>query len=783
MSLEFHHLKIAFYSLLALIATSILAAIAVVVWAFTNPKSAWDFASRHFLPSDLSVTWEKIDFHGNRKGWKHWDVELAVDKLNIDKKSPALHAPVAKIKSKISLELFAKGEWIHFQDLTITAPDKMTLKPVESQSEAAAESPFQQLQSYLGYLNTGTRWAVVEHFTLKVDDFELQGEADPILVKVDVQKPSVDKTFEVNLTASRTGLQAGVKGWIDANLIHSGKPFMQTNVALKIPTVEADGTLSGVFDGETARFEGSSKASVKAAEKILKVGPKFKLMMNEKEAVLEANSDVEGIPGPLEKINDLKLGMRVPMDNGYAWSERPATFQLSSKLDLFFIDKDMRPPLEKTCRCKIPEKLYTEIEGRFYPQLVLSDRGPRKNVGDFNVKIESLENRLFTANLAAHIKLDKDHSDYIVEPRFDSTFEIRSFQGLRQFLDAKNVIVPSPFDVLDGTIKASARATVDHNDKLIKSPVDIAIELKSQSQTVSLTTSLMFELSRDFKALDIHVQALIKELKVELPPLDPVLGIPALTRDSRVQMQPVKEVKTESGFRVRAFFNVKTVSAGSVKLLSKLADPYVPITLDVNNNAQGESNGFVRFEPFAITYLRRKINVERLQITLSEDDKNDFPVGGRFRIDQTSYRIFADVGGTTSSPIVQLNSEPFLPRNEIISVLLYNRTSDNLVSADSETVGSFEAALADRAIGLFGLWAFASTPIRSFSYNAVTHVYTATVELADGLTAGVGTNWERNASLEVRKRVSRRWVLTASWSPNQANEQIGKLVLQWEKRF
>ena len=190
-----------------------------------------------------------------------------------------------------------------------------------------------------------------------------------------------------------------------------------------------------------------------------------------------------------------------------------------------------------------------------------------------------------------------------------------------------------------------------------------------------------------------------------------------------------------------------------------------------------------RLEPFNLVYLRRTVSVERLQMTLTEDENGDFPIGGRLRLDQTAYKIYVDLAGTLDSPIVNLNSEPFLPRADIISVLLFNRVNDQLVSADADTAGSFEAALADRAIGLLGLWAFATTPIRSFSYNAVTKVYTATIELADGLTAGVGTNWERAAHLEVRKRVSRRWVLTASWSPSEDREQVGKLVLQWEKRF
>jgi hypothetical protein len=182
--------------------------------------------------------------------------------------------------------------------------------------------------------------------------------------------------------------------------------------------------------------------------------------------------------------------------------------------------------------------------------------------------------------------------------------------------------------------------------------------------------------------------------------------------------------------------------------------------------------------------LRRTVHVDQLRLLLDAQDGGDFPVDGRFHVDQTQYRIFVDVSGSLRSPFVHLSSEPYLPRSEIISVLLYDRTSDQLVAADAETAGSFEAAMADRAIGLFGLWAFASTPIRSFSYNPVTKVYSATVQLAGGVTAGIGTNWEEAAHFEVRKRVSKRWVLTASWSPSETDRsQVGKLILQWEKRF
>ncbi len=242
-------------------------------------------------------------------------------------------------------------------------------------------------------------------------------------------------------------------------------------------------------------------------------------------------------------------------------------------------------------------------------------------------------------------------------------------------------------------------------------------------------------------------------------------------------------VDSKSGFRTEFSFDIKTKDVGAIQLISPLATPYVPLTVSINTMAKGESSGFVRAEPFSVTYLRRTLKVERFQMNLAEDESGDFPINGRFRVDQTNFKIHIDVTGTLDSPQINMTSDPYLPRNEIISVLLYDRTSTQLIGADAETAGNFEAAIADRAIGLFGLWAFASTPIRSFSYNPFTKVYSATVQLSDGVTAGVGTGTERAAHLEVRKRVSKQWVLTASLSPTQEREQVGKLVLQWEKRF
>jgi hypothetical protein len=179
-----------------------------------------------------------------------------------------------------------------------------------------------------------------------------------------------------------------------------------------------------------------------------------------------------------------------------------------------------------------------------------------------------------------------------------------------------------------------------------------------------------------------------------------------------------------------------------------------------------------------------KMTVEKLVITSLEPIEKNFFVDGKFSVQQTQYKIFIDVHGLLKKPDIVLTSVPELPRSEIINVLIYDRTSAQLATSDIKTSGQVDAAIADRAIGLFGIWAFASTPIKGFYYNPATKVYVATIQVANDVTASIGTTWESTTQLELQKRISRNWTLTAGWTPSSQNEpESSHIVFQWEKRF
>jgi hypothetical protein len=310
--------------------------------------------------------------------------------------------------------------------------------------------------------------------------------------------------------------------------------------------------------------------------------------------------------------------------------------------------------------------------------------------------------------------------------------------------------------------------------------------LGSERQKVDLSADGFFDIHPKAKELDVQVQILIQDLLLQLPPLDPIHGFPKIAKDSRFEISPPQKKKRTAGeFKVSYHIQVKTKNPNSIRLLSSLAEPLIPLGVDLTIQSESPLQGSIQLQPFDIEYLKRRSTVEKLNITVN-DPKGIFPVNGRFRVDQNPYKIYVDVLGTLKSPIIHLSSEPYLDRSDIISVLLYGRTNDQLVAVDSKTVGSFDAAIADRAMGLFSIWAFSSTPIQSFSYNQLTQQYTAQVKLSDDTTFSVGTNWEEAATLELQKRLSEQWIISASLEPttnNNQDEQVEKLRLQWEDRF
>lgn len=782
-------LKRVFLVLFGFLALTLIAAAAAVAWVWRHPGAAWEVVEGRFLPPDLKIGWERMEL--DRPEGARGEIRWRVGGLRIRKEEPGIAVDVEDARIVFSLHPFASGPKLVLHEVTAVSGEPISFRPGPSSPDEPATNPLQSLERTLSRWSGLRRWIAIEDVDLRLEDLRLlRDEGGDVRLEIRARqdhrrRPGVlALAGEVRLPGEKPA-RVRWDGFVHQESLLDDGAFSEGQIWIHGWGIETSPRWVVSRHGREFLVQLDGATVYRSGKTRLSVDSRNRIRLARSEIQLWTSASIRGVPGEFVRVRDLEARVRVPLDPDGLWSADPAEFRVTAPLRIFFVDPDMRPPFEKACRCRLPEVLRASVRGTLRMDRLTLESPAALEILQADLEIESVRNRLLSLDLKGGVGVTREGTRWLFEPRLDTEAVIHSYQGLRGFLDAKNVMIPAPLDVLEGTIRARIRGPVGSSKEGFEIPAELRMDLGSPHQKVLIDADARARVSGDFKKVDLKTKVSIRDLQLELPPLDPIRGIPQIARDRRIllnERKPASEGKP--AVKVDFEVEVETARPGAIRLLSDFAEPHIPVSLKIRQKGTRETAGALNLEPFEIQYLRRTVAVEDLRLDLDDAGDGAFPVTGRFAIDQTQYRVFIEIGGTTKAPQIQLSSEPYLPQSEIISVLLYDRTSDQLVGNDAETAGNFQAAVADKAIGLFGLWAFATTPIRSFSYNPVTRVYTATVLLGDGLTAGVGTNWEEATHLELRKRITQRWMLTAAWSPAVEDERSqGKLVLQWERRF
>ena len=764
----------------------------VLFWAYHNPLSAFQKIEKYILPPDLKILWKDLRVSFSSLGGLDFVLDLEIDELSVRKEIPAIEVPIRRVHVKASVFPFARQAKLHL--IEAEATDAMTFKANPLAPPSPERNPFQHAQSFVSVARLIKQHLSVETLRIRADNVTYRlGDGGELKMKIEMKRtPAEPLEFSFSLdNVTATPLQVTASGNLDfTQLDSSNNAFLNARVQISGLGLETTQSLQMFSQESSSRLLSKGPIEFRRGKMKLTFNPELVLDLTPSRADLSLKSGVRGLPGPLVKVDDISIDLTTPLDSDIAWSEKPSKIKVTAPIELFFVKKNLRAQMERNCACKLPETVKTEAGGNLWLQrLLMGKENPKiaekQTVVDGKVTVESVRNKIFTIDLAADIRVDRTSSTFEFFPFLDSTMSIHGLQTLMPLFKEYKILIPAPLNVLDGKIELKAKGPITTTEKGSRFPLALTVDLASQTQRIWISTEALVDMKPTFDEAHFNVKALIHELRLDLPPLDPLGGIPRIVADSRfVRLPKPKIPPPPSKFKLSFSFEIETKTPGAIRLASKYFSPNLPLTLSLHADGLNDNEGFIQTEPFHITYLRRTVNVEALRIDIDPKKEGVFPMKGHFSIRQTDYTVFLDIEGTTKNPAVTLSSEPYLPKDDIIAVLLYDRTNDQLVSSDAEAAGGVQAAIADRAIGLFGLWAFASTPIKSFSYNPVTKVYAATLSVSDDLTAGIGTNWEESTHLELRKRVSRRWSLTAAWTPATPDEDATtKLVLQWEKRF
>lgn len=366
---------------------------------------------------------------------------------------------------------------------------------------------------------------------------------------------------------------------------------------------------------------------------------------------------------------------------------------------------------------------------------------------------------------------------------------IPHFQTLVQSVKNTSSAVPAPFSALNGKVLLQL-GNEDAGIRNEKIPLSLITELTSKEQTVNTQSGGEMIFERAKKKIRLDGKSRIELIRFTLPDIDILTPQAALTADSRIislkkfekeQKEKFEEPVNTSESMFELNWKVTTADSG-IQINYPILQPYAPVQVEWTMDAKG-SYGELKLLPFKIEFYNRKARVNHLRYYLNPGDKI-FHYDGKLTIPKTDYTLFISIYDQSGKPKVEFSSEPPLAESDIISVLLFNQTTAELTPDESGSVANTQAAVANRALGLFSIWALSSTPIEAVNFNPSTKVYSARVRLANGLTASIGTNWENTQEVALRKRLGRNFVLSTSvQTDKETNTESKKTLLEWFKRF
>lgn len=762
-----------------------LTGLVVVGLLFWAPEKAVTWAVRRFGPSQYEITWRtlKID----------WRLRLPL-KLESQIQFENFGVKGLNNESDFKIQYFESAFGFQFRTrqfdlkkLILKAPETLVIdltnqKSIsDNETEGTLTQPVDQLQKIKSILATLHEKIQLGLIDIEIPKIEIRSPDSSWIGDVIVR--STQQSSVVNFStnwgqSSSAQIQVRTKGTLELGNQETLPLLLTMHLDLQMQKMKIQQSIELISRKDLDELKSRGSILIESGQSKIRVLPDFNLSLTAQGLKARLNASAQGLPRPIAKADNLDVIFEIPIG-----SNERSHFDLSLPLEILGPKPRALKELKAICACPNPLLFTIRSKGDFNFNELLTAEPNSSDLLQADLMVQGPTSRLFNLDLRSRLHLEKKNGKYRIKPELNSSLIVPSFRNLQPLLQVFGIFVPAPFDVLDGPVQLNAQGYLTADENVYSFPIGLKTDLKSQKQVARISIESDVQVLSNLKEIFFDVKTKVDQLRLELPPLNPLGGRPRITPDTRILREPEEEKKS-GGMKVRFHFQVASSQPGSIQLMADYFRPYIPVTLRLGVQSDRERRGELRLEPFDIVYLKRKVRVEKMKLDLDQIEEDVIPVEGRLKIKQTNYTIYIEIEGHALKPQITLRSEPDLSQNEIISVLLYDRTTDQLVSGDAETAGGVQAALADRAIGLFGLWAFASTPIRSFSYNPVTKVYTATLALGDGLTAGIGTTWESAAQLELRKRLSRKWILTASWSTlNPEEGQQTRLVLQWENRF
>jgi len=351
---------------------------------------------------------------------------------------------------------------------------------------------------------------------------------------------------------------------------------------------------------------------------------------------------------------------------------------------------------------------------------------------------------------------------------------IADFGELVQFLDGTGYALPAPLNALDGALSAEASVESRAGEPRRKVEFGARTDLTSPKQALKAEVKGSASVPAPGAGGKVRVDAEVdlKKVVFQLPYLE-LRGTPAPVDAKRAGVAKPAPAAADYDFTVR--------TSSPVVVLTNLLKSPVPVSLDIRARPEGAS-GTVRIESFDMEVLRQNARVEHVTLKPGAPGA-PAAIDGKIVYKKNAVTVDILILGTTAKPTVVFESDPPISQNEIVALLLYGKSPDELDADQKSSAGNASAAMTSGAFGLASLFLFASTPVDSVSYDAASSSYEVKFKLPGGATLAVGSDLKESKTLGLRKRLARHWEIQTEADSGEGERGAITTFLQWFERY
>ncbi len=363
-----------------------------------------------------------------------------------------------------------------------------------------------------------------------------------------------------------------------------------------------------------------------------------------------------------------------------------------------------------------------------------------------------------------------------ISQKLDMGLKVAKFEKLVEFLSRSPYSVPAPICVLQGPLSASIKGGGDLQGEqvfdyeflsgLAAGRQALKIEVKGK-----LIASKVWALDRSFKD---ETNVILQDIALQLPRFD-TKGIAPFTGDSRINNGPNSVNKSSA---TALAFELRLKTAKPVLFYSNLAKDPVPIVLDIKmKSPTGGFDGAVELRPFRAEIFRRTASIDHIKLS-GRAGSTIMDLDGLIVYQAAEAKIFIRLLGSAQKPRVMFESDPPMTPADIMAMLLFGKSPNELDSDQQSSVAKTQTAVANGAFGLASLYLLASTPVDYVGYDPVARTYTIKFRLPGGATLQVGSDG-RNQGVQLRKRLASHLAVQTELTNSQTQGSVVTTFLEW----